>query len=100
MLAGRSILWIGKAEGLDADFVLEAPAADFTWTQDVEEALALPVSRFDAIVLQATDARTARAALARLHDVPSLPPILVQLSQARGNEVASLTAAGDRKSVV
>jgi two-component system response regulator HydG len=62
----HSVLWIGSAEGLAASALPEAPHFDVVWETDVRAARAQSLSAFDAIVLDARDARGAERALATL----------------------------------
>jgi transcriptional regulator with PAS, ATPase and Fis domain len=77
----RSVLFVGRAEALRAEAVAESPHLDVAWARDAEEAAALPLSAFDALVVDARDDAEARDALGRLGATsPSpRPPILVRV---------------------
>jgi transcriptional regulator with PAS, ATPase and Fis domain len=57
----RSVLWIGSAKGLTDSALHEAPHYDVVWERDAENARALPLSRFDAIVIEARDTASAES---------------------------------------
>jgi Nif-specific regulatory protein len=75
----RSVLWIGSPRGLERSPLPAEPAVDVTWTRDLDEALALPLERFDAVVMDApapprqADTRRLEAAGARTVLVTSEP---------------------------
>jgi len=92
----RSILWVGGAEALRAEAVAESPLLDVAWARDADDAAALPLAAFDAVVLDAASGRAAREALERLRRAPceACPPVVVLLpARAEGDE-AGLRAAG------
>jgi transcriptional regulator with PAS, ATPase and Fis domain len=65
-LAIRSVLWIGSAKGLADSTLPETPRYDVVWERDARRARALPLPRFDAIVIEARDARAAETERMRL----------------------------------
>ncbi|MDJ0866464.1 MAG: sigma 54-interacting transcriptional regulator, partial [Myxococcota bacterium] len=91
----RSLLFVGRAEALRAEAVADAPRLDVAWVRDVDEALALPLPAFDAIVIDAPDLRGGCAALAHLTEAgDGLPPLLVRLPDAPAADHETLRAAG------
>ena len=87
----RSVLFVGRAETLRAEAVAESPGLDVAWARDAEEAAALPLSAFDAIVLDARDESDARESLARLDAAGATPhpPLLVRLPATSATSVSS-----------
>ncbi len=51
----RSVLWIGAAQGWESERVADSPSLDLAWVRDVDEALALPLGGFDALLLDGDD---------------------------------------------
>jgi transcriptional regulator with PAS, ATPase and Fis domain len=93
----RSILWVGGAERLRDEAVAEAPLLDVAWARDADDAAALPLAAFDALVLDCDSAQAAREALGRLRRAapPTVPPIVVRLPEvAEGEDERALRAAG------
>jgi Nif-specific regulatory protein len=93
----RSILWVGGAESLRVEAVAEAPLLDVAWARDADDAAALPLAAFDALVVEAENPDRARDALACLRRAcpPGGPPILVRLAEAASAEdERTLRAAG------
>jgi len=92
----RSVLYVGRAEALRAEAVADSPLLDVAWARDAEEAAALPLSAFDAIVLEARDERSARDALARIGAAAGgrRPPVLVRLPATSATSEVALRAAG------
>jgi transcriptional regulator with PAS, ATPase and Fis domain len=92
----RSVLFVGRAEALRAEAVAESPLLDVAWARDAEEAASLPLSAFDAIVLDARDDRGARDALARIAAAGggSRPPVLVRLPTTSATSDVALRGAG------
>ena len=62
----RSVLWIGDSPGFEAREVGVSPHLDLAWVRDVDEALALPLEGFDAVVLDAPDPERGLEASRRL----------------------------------
>jgi len=79
VLGFRSLLWVGPGEDLGSDLVADAPTLEFCWSRDVADAETQPLESFDAIVLSASGERPALAALKRLRQQASLPPVLVRV---------------------
>jgi transcriptional regulator with PAS, ATPase and Fis domain len=93
----RSILWVGGAERLREEAVAEAPLLDVAWARDADDAAALPLAAFDALVLDCDSAQAARDALGRLRGgaQPLVTPVVVRLPEvAEGEEERALRAAG------
>ncbi|RIL08216.1 MAG: sigma-54-dependent Fis family transcriptional regulator [Proteobacteria bacterium] len=92
----RSILFVGRAETLRSEGVAESPLLDVAWARDAEDAAALPLSAFDAIVLDADADRPAREAVARLRQAGrgACPPILVRLPATSATSSVVLRSAG------
>jgi Nif-specific regulatory protein len=92
----RSVLYVGRAEALRAEAVADSPLLDVAWARDAEEAAALPLSAFDAIVLDARDERSAREALARIGTAGGgrRPPVLVRLPATSATSEVALRSAG------
>jgi DNA-binding NtrC family response regulator len=93
----RSILWVGGAEALRAEAVAEAPLLDVAWARDAEDAAALPLGAFDALVLDAEDPERAHEALACLRHACASgpPPIVVRLpAEASAEDERALRRAG------
>ena len=94
MLETRSILWVGRADRLAGEVVLAAPATDFAWVRDADEALATPLTSFDAIVLDGAEPGEELASTRRLRSAPGAPPLLVRTAELGGEHAAALRAAG------
>jgi transcriptional regulator with PAS, ATPase and Fis domain len=90
----RSILWVGRAEGLGADAVAETPALDVAWARDLDDALALPLAAFDALVLDVGNAEEARHGLVRLAAAGKVPPVVVRVPESELRASDTLRAAG------
>jgi transcriptional regulator with PAS, ATPase and Fis domain len=92
----RSVLFVGRAERLHAEGVAESPLLDFAWARDAEEAAALPLSAFDALVVDAADERVARESVARLRGSArgACPPILVRVPATSTTSEVVLRSAG------
>ena len=92
----RSVLFVGRAERLHAEGVAESPWLDFAWARDAEEAVQLPLSAFDALIVDATDERVARESVTRLRGAGrgACPPILVRLPATSTTSEVVLRSAG------
>jgi transcriptional regulator with PAS, ATPase and Fis domain len=92
----RSVLWVGRAEALRAEAVAESPLVDVAWVRDAEEAAALPLAAFDAVVLDAESEPAARDALGRLRagGPGGCPPVLVRLPTTSATSEVALRGAG------
>jgi transcriptional regulator with PAS, ATPase and Fis domain len=92
----RSILWVGGAERLRAEAVAEAPLLDVAWARDADDAAALPLAAFDALVVDSDDEGAAHAALQRLRRAGALgvPPIVVRLPDPQPETEHALRRAG------
>jgi len=90
----RTLLWIGSGDGLGCGVVAEGVAFDVAWARDVEDALALPVAAFDAVVVDAPRAGLAAADVRRLREHEPGVPVLVRLDPAERGEAGALLAAG------
>ncbi len=47
----RSVVWVGGCEGLMSSHLVASPLIDVAWCPTVAEALRLPLSAFDVVVL-------------------------------------------------
>ncbi len=74
----RSVLWIGRGERFAAGMVAEAASLDVVWERDAVRAAELPLSGFDAIVLDAPCVAEALEAL-RILGADARLPVLVRL---------------------
>jgi transcriptional regulator with PAS, ATPase and Fis domain len=92
----RSVLFVGRAERLHAEGVAESPWLDFAWARDAEEAVQLPLSAFDALIVDAPDERVARESVTRLRGAGrgACPPILVRLPATSTTSEVVLRSAG------
>jgi transcriptional regulator with PAS, ATPase and Fis domain len=92
----RSILWVGGAERLREEAVADAPLLDVAWARDAEDAAALPLAAFDALVVDSDDAEAAQAALRRLRraGAAGFPPIVVRLPDPDADAEHALRRAG------
>jgi transcriptional regulator with PAS, ATPase and Fis domain len=92
----RSILWVGGAERLREEAVADAPLLDVAWARDAEDAAALPLAAFDALVVDSDDANAAHEALRRLRraGATGFPPILVRLPDPDAEAEHALRRAG------
>ncbi len=74
----RSILLVGTAESVRLDRLSALPTLDIAWARDVDDALALPLGAFDAVVLDLGTAEASRDGVRRLvaRAGPGLPPVL------------------------
>ena len=100
MLETRSILWVGRADRLAGEMLLAAPATDFAWVRDADEALAAPLTSFDAVVLDGVEPGEEIAWARRLRAAPGAPPLLVRTAEGDGDHAAALRAAGAGEVVV
>jgi transcriptional regulator with PAS, ATPase and Fis domain len=92
----RSVLWIGDAPGRGAAEAGASPHLDLAWVRDVDEALALPLEAFDALVLDAPDPDRGLEATRRLLAHRALPPLVARLADADGEAARALLEAGVR----
>jgi Nif-specific regulatory protein len=92
----RSVLFVGRADPLASEGVAESPLLDVAWVRDAEEAAELPLSAFDAIVLDAAAEGSARDAVQRLRGSGrgACPPILVRLPATSATSELLLRGAG------
>jgi len=92
----RSILWVGAAERLRREAVADAPLLDVAWARDADDAAALPLAAFDALVVDSDDAPAAHAALQRLRRAGALghPPIVIRLPDPAVEDEQALRRAG------
>jgi len=92
----RSVLFVGRAEALRAEAVAESPWLDVAWARDAEEAAALPLAAFDAVVLDADDEAVACESLQRLASDAGAgcPPVLVRLPATSTASAFALRQAG------
>jgi len=92
----RSILWVGGAERLREEAVADAPLLDVAWARDAEDAAALPLAAFDALVVDSDDAAAAHDALRRLRraGAQGFPPIVVRLPDPDPDDEHALRRAG------
>jgi transcriptional regulator with PAS, ATPase and Fis domain len=92
----RSILWVGGAERLRDEAVADAPLLDVAWARDADDAAALPLAAFDALVVDSDDAGAAHEALQRLRRAGALgfPPIVVRLPDPDADAEHALRRAG------
>jgi transcriptional regulator with PAS, ATPase and Fis domain len=92
----RSILWVGGAERLREEAVADAPLLDVAWARDAEDAAALPLAAFDALVVDSEDAEAAQEALRRLRRTRTsgVPPIVVRLPAPDAETEHALRRAG------
>jgi len=92
----RSILWVGGAERLREEAVADAPLLDVAWARDADDAAALPLAAFDALVVDSEDADAAQEALRRLRraGATGFPPIVVRLPEPDAEAEHALRRAG------
>ncbi len=90
----RTILWVGSGDGRGASVVSDAVSLDVAWARDAEDALALPLAAFEALVVDAGSARTARATIAALREAEPSAAILVRIDPAERADAALLESAG------
>ena len=82
----RSVLWIGRGERFAAGMVADAASLDVVWERDAVRAAELPLSGFDAIVLDAPCVAEALEGL-RVLGADARLPVLVRLP-ADSNDAA------------
>jgi Nif-specific regulatory protein len=92
----RSVLWIGAAPGFEAHDVARSPSLDLAWVRDVDEALALPLEGFDAVVLDAPDAERGLEESRRLLARRALPPLVARLPEPDPGAARALLDVGVR----
>jgi transcriptional regulator with PAS, ATPase and Fis domain len=92
----RSVLWIGAAPGFEAHDVARSPSLDLAWVRDVDEALALPLEGFDAVVLDAPDAERGLEESRRLLARRALPPLVARLPEPDPHVARALLDVGVR----
>ena len=92
----RSILWVGGAAQLRDEAVAESPLLDVAWARDAEDAAALPLAAFDALVVDCDDAVLAGEAVRRLRRAGpgKCPPIVVRLPETAEDVASDLRRAG------
>jgi Nif-specific regulatory protein len=92
----RSILWVGGAERLREEAVADAPLLDVAWARDADDAAALPLAAFDALVVDSDGAEAAHEALRRLRraGATGFPPIVVRLPEPDAEAEHALRRAG------
>jgi hypothetical protein len=90
----RSVLWIGPAESLAKSGVADAAILDVTWVCDAEDALALPLSQFDAAVLVGSEPEQIVSALRKMRARPGMPRVLVCLPEREAGWTRDILAAG------
>ncbi len=86
MAALRCVLWIGRAEALEAAGLHRSPRVDLAWVRDVDEALELPLAGFDALLLDADGNDDPLDQAQRLQG--SGPPLLVRLGEREADPQA------------
>jgi transcriptional regulator with PAS, ATPase and Fis domain len=62
----NSILWVGHPDPLGSDRVADAPDLEIAWARDADEALALPLAAFDALVIDSAEPAATIEALPKL----------------------------------
>ncbi len=92
----RTVLWIGDAPGFEAREVGETPSLDLAWVRDVDEALALPLEGFDAVVLDAPDPERGLEESRRLLARRSLPPLVTRVPEPDPGVARALLDVGVR----
>ena len=92
----RSILWVGGAAQLRDEAVAESPLLDVAWARDAEDAAALPLAAFDALVVDCDDAVLAGETVRRLRRAGpgKCPPIVVRLPETAEDVASDLRRAG------
>jgi len=92
----RSILWVGGAAQLREEAVAESPLLDVAWARDADDATALPLAAFDALVVDCDDAAVAGDTVRRLRRAGPgrCPPIIVRLPELAGDTASALRRAG------
>jgi transcriptional regulator with PAS, ATPase and Fis domain len=81
MNAIRSILWIGPYDGLVQNGIMQANHLDVVWVADVDSALELPVTSFEAAVIALDKADRQRDAMTRCSGNQGMPPLVILASQ-------------------
>jgi transcriptional regulator with PAS, ATPase and Fis domain len=92
----RSVLWIGDSPGFEAREVGASPHLDLAWVRDVDEALALPLEGFDAVVLDAPDPERGLEASRRLLARRALPPLVTRVPSPDPHLARALLDVGVR----
>jgi transcriptional regulator with PAS, ATPase and Fis domain len=92
----RSVLWIGEAPGWGAAEAGASPHLDLAWVRDVDEALALPLEAFDALVLDAPDPGRGLEASRRLLARHAIPPLVARLADPDDDAARALLEVGVR----
>ena len=90
----RTILWVGSGDGRGCGVVADAISLDVAWARDVEDALALPLAAFEAVVLDANGVAKAADEVRRLRESAPDTPVLVRIDPAARHEAGRLEAAG------
>ena len=92
----RSVLWIGESPGFESHEIAASPHLDLAWVRDVDEALALPLEGFDAVVLDAPDPGRSLAESRRLLSRRRLPPLVARLAEPDADAARALLDVGVR----
>ena len=92
----RSVLWIGASPGFEGSEIAASPHLDLAWVRDVDEALALPLEGFDAVVLDAPDPGRSLEESRRLLARRALPPLVARLAEPDPQAARALLDVGVR----
>ena len=92
----RSVLWIGDSPGFEGSAIAASPHLDLAWVRDVDEALALPLEGFDAVVLDAPDPGRSLEESRRLLARRALPPLVARLAEPDPQAARALLDVGVR----
>jgi transcriptional regulator with PAS, ATPase and Fis domain len=92
----RSVLWIGESPAFEGSEIAASPHLDLAWVRDVDEALALPLEGFDAVVLDAPDPSSGLEASRRLLSRRRLPPLVARLAEPDPDAARALLDVGVR----
>jgi len=90
------VLWIGDSPGFESQEIAASPHLDLAWVRDVDEALALPLEGFDAVVLDAPDPGRSLAESRRLLSRRRLPPLVARLPEPDPDAARALLDVGVR----
>jgi Nif-specific regulatory protein len=83
----QSVLWIGDPAGLQASPVAQCPELDLVWARDASDALALPLTSFACVVMDADAGGDALAAQLRSRGAAD---VLLTHDPARDRRLADL----------
>ena len=83
----RSILWIGSEQGLIQNGLLNADRLDVIWSRDVEAALGVPLTSFEAAVVALDAPESVPDAIAKLMQRRGMPPLLVLAPATAASEL-------------